>query len=333
MNSSATCHKAVFSTVNLEFIPNTQRSDYAELRLIDLNPRTVACVYSYDRKLCSVTLNLQTHKAIFRIASKATFALTVESNSLVIKENNQTIVVLRRSKNEFFMFSLPRLRLVSKFVPAQSTKVQQNLCYMNGELITWCKSKASLSFWQLMGTKPSSSLMLPFTVRSTYAQLTNRNLLILQNGAWESNELVFVDVKQKKISGMVKLVCKLACTINSEDRLFSYWKNNQHGVQSGVFFCESVASDLKLKQIGKLSLSGPLKRAILLDGARVILMESLGDYECYEIADDQLITFPFNRSQNEQYPGFLKHPKEKKRFCLVTQNGKLLMLHLTDIKQ
>ena len=221
MKEATVTQQASISTLYHEFIPRAHQGYGTMTHLIDVNPRTIACVYSHKNGLSSVTFDIKTRKPFLRMASTENTYPAVDSDTFVIKENNQFIIVLRWSESEFHMLSVPWLRVIRKFTADQSTDSELAMCYMNKEIITWFDNGDLISFWELMSTTPSSTLKLPFAVGSTYSQLTNRNLLILQNE--ESSELAFVDVAQKKIVNIAKVQYNLYHSINSENRIFRYW--------------------------------------------------------------------------------------------------------------
>lgn len=257
------------------------------------------------------------------MASKENPFPTVDSNTFTFKENNQLIVVLRFSKTEFRMLSIPRLRLLHSLKTNQSADSQLNMCYMNNEIITWFSNDDLLTFWKFLSTKPSSTIKLPFTVRPTYSQLTNRNLLILQNEI--SKELVFVDVKQKKVIKTIKVEHNLYHSINAEDKLFRFWTAFMQVTGFGEFYCDSISADITLKTVGKLSLRGSFTEAILLDGARTLIRHNSTKCQYFEIAADLLILYQSERLKDERYSGSL-HIFKAKKFCLITRDGRLLLL-------
>ena len=59
-----------------------------------------------------------------------------------------------------------------------------------------------------------------------------------------------------------------------------------------------------------------------------MLRRTISAPEFYEMSDDQLISFIVKRPKEERYAGFLQLPKEKRKICLVTRDGRLLLLHL-----
>lgn len=339
MEKTSKSAKTICLPLSHEVIPTAHHLALMQYYPNDLKPHTVVCIYSDQKRLKSVIFNLRTRRTICKqafksIGTKDSEELSsprVDSDAFVIKENNRTIMVLRYSETEFHLLSFPRLRVLYKFATHKPTKSKLIMCYINNEIVTWFKDENLLTFWKLFSTKPSSSLKLPFSVGSTYSQLTNRNLLILQNE--KSKELAFVDVIKKQILKTIKVERNLYHSINSEDRIFRYSAIFFQGAANGECRCDTVSSDFQLTTLGrKIGLRGPGTRLYFLDGAKLILRQSLWKCEFFELTNDQVIFYPALRPKDERYSGFLQLPKEKRKFVLASRDGKLLFLQLGDGK-
>ena len=318
---------ALISTLSPEIIPNAFQPHHTTPKLIALSSAIIACVYWHQNGLFCVTFNLQTRKILQKMPGKQKPYPTVNSEAIAIKKGNQNLIILRHSPTEFQILSIPQLRLLHKFVPLDETnKSQFYMIYMNNEVITWFDNIAEVFFWELFSTKPSSSLQLPFNVGPVSSQLTNRNLLIMQNPI--SKQLVFIDVIHKNVTGTAKVEHNLEESINSEDRLFMSWSSWMYGTVNGTFYCEKLTPDLKMIEIGQLPLHGLLVETFLLDGTRMILWQNISKCKLYEMANDKLISYKTNRPKDEQYVGFVQLPKHKKMFCLLNRDGGLMLLRV-----
>lgn len=323
MNKTKSSVHPSISVLAHDLIPRTHKLHGSRSKLVPLSPTIIACIYSHEEGLASITFNLQSRKVLQKISINGKYEPIVDSDSL-IKDGDQNFIVVRCSNTEFQILSVPRLKLRCVFKTQESEKSNLNFCYMNGEVITWFDDRSELTFWKLFATTSSSVLKLPFAVGPYYSQLTNRDLLILQNS--ETNKLVFVNVKQKKVADTAKSEHHLNYSVNSEDRIFRSRTTFMQGAVSGEMLCDKLTSRLTLSSIGKLRLNGAGIQTHFLDGAKIILWQNFWDLKLYEMTDKELITYKMKRPKNERYIGFLQLSQSRRMFCLVGENKSLMLL-------
>lgn len=207
---------------------------------------------------------------------------------------------------------------------------------MNSEIIAWDESEELLTFWKLFCIQAFFSLKLPFRVGSTHSQLTNRNLLVLQNE--RSKELVFIDVIQKRVVFTSQVEHRLCHSINSENKVFTLLEGvllprYVHRYSEECLYCYKVSS-FHTQQVPR-SLNVGNKddgsKVIFLDGAKIFLRQTLWSSQIWGITDDQLIIYDVNRYEYEPYSGFLSLSNTKNAFLLMARYGHIAIIQFRQL--
>ena len=323
-STKAASRRAFISTLTPEFIPKHDQPYKTESKLIHLTSWIIVCVYWNKDGLNSISFNLKTRKPLQKATGREPAFPYIPSNVLAIKAGNQNLIFVRTSDFAFKILSIPRLAMIDEFIPTKTTNAKVKISYFNGEIITWIDNHDVLTFWKPFNKAPISSLRLPFTVKGSCSQIVNQNLLIFQNE--KSKQLVFVDACQKQVIGTTKAKHNLYHSINSEDMLFSSWLTfGQGGAIIGQFICERLTHHLKRIPIGTIELNW--SRAVLLDGARIVLVQG-DNWQFYEIVDENLLRLSPTRLIDEECLASFQIPNSEKMICLVTNHFSLLMLRL-----